>query len=173
MSATSRGATEVMRRFGLLLAVLFVIPSVSSAQVSWNLGELPYSAHPNVRGVGNGSDLGERVNAAVAARSVYRAEMNSVWVPPNGTIVSITYEDGSTEKFTNVSASHNGIVAIADTFRPPSGTGGGSGGVDFSLGPGWGLGPDEMCITDANGWACTQINGVKNCTYIPAETICF
>lgn len=159
-------------RISILLAIaLLITPGVSLAQVSWNLGNPPYSAHPNVQGVGNGSTVGERTNAAVAARSVYRALMKSVFVPPNGTIVSITYQDGSKERFENVSSSQNGLIAIAGSFQPSSGGGGGT--IDNPFDPGTGWGPDETCITDANGYACTEVNGVRNCEYIPAETICF
>jgi hypothetical protein len=89
-----------------------------------------YRDHPNLDGVGMGSLDVERRNATYTAVGVYRT-INGPNSLPNQSVVCVTYDDDSTEKFKIICQAGTACVSpIAGTFRAPSNWGGASA-------PGW------------------------------------
>lgn len=123
-----------MLRVVLFVSLLF-IGSAASAQFHLDMTAAPYASLAGLDGVGNGSTEGERMGAIRNATSYYQVYVaHNATVPPAGTIVQLTYSDGSRERC-EMKSHLQGLtcVIVAGTFSPPSGQSAGFG----SYGIGW------------------------------------
>lgn len=129
--------------------------SVSASAVSINLSSLPYSGIPATRGI-SVHDIWElRVAAISAAAATYRIN-HGVTTLPVGSIITVTYTDGSKEKASVTSPSSSaGVKEIPGTQvsgQPTAGGGGGEGGGGGGGGlGGGGSGPIGGCYGKCHG----------------------
>lgn len=155
------------RLFAYLLPLLGVAGAAFAGSVSINVNSNPaYGSRPAIQDVNVMSDFDSRVAADSQAAGTYRT-LNGLGSLPVGTVVTITYSDGSSEKFVVVSLSSDvGAAPVPNSQKDKNGkpvsapgtTGGGGGeGVGGATGGAGGGGtvwvplPPAGCYGNCSG----------------------
>lgn len=113
-----------------VLFLLFASAPAYSQGISIDARNSPYNQVAPAQGIGIGDMNDLRIAAGLGLVGMYRTTHGALSVPV-GTVVTVTYQDGSKEKFTVVCLIGSYCVQpIANTQQPPpSGGGGGGGGL--------------------------------------------